>query len=436
MCSALAFRSLIEYLDDMQIRYAILGNTNSYPEKIESDVDFIVSTETYRNLEKYITDFCRLNNFTIFQKIEHESTACYFVLGQFDRITNNYFFFQLDFCHEFIRHGRFFLNSNELLQNIYLHKSSVNFYRLNADYEFIYYFIKRIDKSKLESEHFEHLKNCWKTSNSEIRLLVSRFFSPETADKVDQIFATGDFHLLSLSIIDLKKTLRQKNKVAPKYRLLDFKRTIKRITNKTGLVVAILGCDGTGKSTLINGLESNLKLCYRLIEKKHLYPGLFLGTKRPEDISHDDPHSNTPRNTLMSSLKLLFFFIEYFLGYWIKIYPKKVSSGLILFDRYFVDLFVDPKRYRHNGSGKLVWLVHQLIPKPDIWIILDAPTETVLKRKQEVTYTESERQRKKYKELESKLKNAFLVDAMFSPGEMLNNASGHILDTMHRKLYN
>ena len=59
-------------------------------------------------------------------------------------------------------------------------------------------------------------------------------------------------------------------------------------------------------------------------------------------------------------------------------------------------MLVDPRRYRYGGAMWLARWVGKIIPKPDLWILLDAPAEVLQKRKQEVPPEETARQRRAY----------------------------------------
>ncbi len=50
-------------------------------------------------------------------------------------------------------------------------------------------------------------------------------------------------------------------------------------------------------------------------------------------------------------------------------------------------------------------------PKPDLFVILDAPAEVLQKRKREVTPEETDRQRKAYAALADRLERSVVVDA-------------------------
>ena len=201
--------------------------------------------------------------------------------------------------------------------------------------------------------------------------------------------------------------------------------------NGRGLCLAVLGPDGAGKSTLITNLEQELKGAFRRTAVFHLMPGLL--KRKANQGAVTDPHGKPPRSPLVSFLKLLYYLLDYHLGYWLKVRPALVRSTLVLFDRYYDDLLVDPKRYRYGGPLWLARWLRRLIPRPDLWLILDVPEEEILRRKQEVPVEELRRQREAYRRLAMELPNAFLLDGSLPPDEVARQARELALDDLHER---
>jgi len=129
-----------------------------------------------------------------------------------------------------------------------------------------------------------------------------------------------------------------------------------------------------------------------------------------------------------SLAKVAYWVLDYTLGYYAKIRPALTRSTLVLFDRYLVDALIDPKRYRYGGPQWLVRLVWSLIPKPDLVILLDAPSVVLRSRKQEVSFHETLRQRHAYRELVGRLPNAHVVDAAQPLDKVVTAAGMVVLD--------
>ena len=173
------------------------------------------------------------------------------------------------------------------------------------------------------------------------------------------------------------------------------------------MMLVILGADGCGKSSVISALEASPPECFKGVSTYHLRPRFF--SKNVSSTPVTDPHAKSPRGPLLSIMKIFFFYLDYAIGWLVIKFAE--STKLTLFDRYFHDMLVDPKRYRYGGPMWLVRWVGNIIPKPDLWILLDASPEVVQNRKQEVPFEETSRQRKEYLKLIKGLKNAFVVDA-------------------------
>jgi thymidylate kinase len=133
-----------------------------------------------------------------------------------------------------------------------------------------------------------------------------------------------------------------------------------------------------------------------------------------------------------SALKLAYYLAEAWLGYALRVWPAKVQSTLVLFDRYYHDLLVDPRRYRYGGPMWLARLVGWLIPKPDIFILLDLPAEVAHARKPEVELDEAHRLRRRYLELAREL-GAHVVDASRPLDEVVREVEEIVLAHMERR---
>ncbi|MDA7519085.1 hypothetical protein N8522_03770 [Akkermansiaceae bacterium] len=162
--------------------------------------------------------------------------------------------------------------------------------------------------------------------------------------------------------------------------------------------LGILGPDGSGKSTVIEGLNERLRLSRLKIRTIHWLPKLSPDVRVSTTVV-TDPHGEPPKSALLSYLqlgKIISFWWWANLGYLLHLRAKK---EMVLSDRFYPDLLADPRRYRYGGSLKIARLAFKLIPRPDRVVVLHTEAETILRRKQEVSPDELKRQLDRYQEI-------------------------------------
>jgi len=114
----------------------------------------------------------------------------------------------------------------------------------------------------------------------------------------------------------------------------------------------------------------------------------------------------------MSMFFILTLAVDFNIGYILSTYPAMARSETVIFDRYFHDLLIDPKRYRYAGPRWLAQLLSRFIPpRKAIFIILDAGEEVILSRKQELPLHELKRQRAAYRAFGSRMPDAMIIRA-------------------------
>ncbi|MFC5412572.1 hypothetical protein ACFPMF_24820 [Larkinella bovis] len=403
------FFSLISFFNKKHIPYVLLGDTTNFPHKIDSDIDLAVSKNDFKKIEKHMQDFACENNVDILGYLQHEITAKFFICSTKNGGSN--IIMNPDICSDYYRNGFLIIKSEQLLDKRKVNHTNNKeeiFYKCNDSIAFIYYFIKRIDKQALTKENIDYLKILWNSSKSEILPLLNQYFPKETVNIICQAFNNNNEYKLVTEIEYLKKNLLFNRSI------LDFTlnkfREIKRILHPTGLMIGFLGPDGSGKSTLIDFVKKNYAIAFRRSDYFHLKPRHSNSNSNSNSSNINNPQGQAPRSSFLSNLKVIYLLIEYNIYYWTTAYPLKIKSSLIIFDRYYHDILVDPKRYRHNGSLWLANFIGRLIPQPDLWIFVDAPTDIIQKRKSEVSFEETDRQRIAYRLLSKKLKNSVQID--------------------------
>lgn len=409
--------------------YAVLHGWQSLPDHHDSDLDISINPDDLDVLEKSLVDF---GSGKLVQMLQHESSCFYFILAH--KNGDGTKFVQVDAATDYRRNGLTFFPADELNGG---RKKWKDFWVAAPETELAYLLVKKTLKGETPEHQKSRIKSLIEELGDVSSVDIARgLFGSELGPQVIAWIRDDNWALQESKLPELKKALfKQTVKKDPlnpvKYWLNETKRIIKRWLMPTGVFIAVLGPDGAGKSTLITELEQDMAGAFRREAVYHLRPGL-LG-KRGDGSPVTDPHGTPPRSYATSTIKLAYYLADYFLGYVLKIYPKMARSTMVVFDRYYDDLLVDQVRYRYGGSARLAELGSKLVPRPNLLLVLDAPEDVLLERKEEVERPELTRQRRAYLETAAKISNAYVLDAARGPAEITDDVSEITTDYLHER---
>lgn len=244
------------------------------------------------------------------------------------------------------------------------------------------------------------------------------------ADYLVRLLETQDFDLLKHKTPKLRRALLILQMLKSPHRVLKnkIKRIIvhcRRLWNRPGIFVVVLGLDGAGKSTLIELVRHDFdRLMHTKIKIQHSRPNLLpplaklFGQERKQTGPFTNPHAKKPSNMLISILRLAYYTVDYLTGYWFRVYPQLLKfSSVFIFDRYFYDFLADPARYRLSLPNGVLRLFESIVPKPDLVILLEIDPEIAYKRKPHLPLKELREQSARFADLTKKLKAVEVIDS-------------------------
>ena len=159
----------------------------------------------------------------------------------------------------------------------------------------------------------------------------------------------------------------------------------------SGQIIAIIGTDGSGKSTTQELLRNSLeKDGYR---PRYVYMGRARGNvlvsdklKEKAEVAHHKSKSNWLK--YIASWVYLFDYLARFAKIF---FLSRVRGETVLCDRYYFDIQL------MDSYSKIAYrLLALFAPKPDVLAVLDCTVDTLMSRKAERTPEEYERQRQFY----------------------------------------
>jgi hypothetical protein len=171
-----------------------------------------------------------------------------------------------------------------------------------------------------------------------------------------------------------------------------------------GWVVAVVGPDGAGKSTLTeelgHAIAARRRADLEVVNFRSRYLDRLLGRRAASSTDHGEPHVTPVRNVGVASLKTVALWADLVLSALVWRRRRQIT----LVERYAYDLVIDPARLgiarapRHLREGAV-----RLAPAPDAIVLCAAPAALLHARKPELTEAEIVRQYSVWKQLRRRL---------------------------------
>lgn len=423
-------RLFFRLLDEHAICYCVLHSWQGLPEELPSDLDLAVHPRDRARLPLVFQGLAAAG-YHPGQCLNYFAKADYFVFLWFEGFELRSL--ALDIIFEHRRSGLISLLGEDLVASRIRHG---DFWVASPQVEFTYLLAKRTWKGTASPRQARRLK------------LLAELLGPEQAAKLaGKIFLGGlkrrvvnacvdgsiDELLGRISAQPWRTGLLRHPLGLIRFLLGEGLRIVRRWFQATGLFVVVLGPDGAGKSTTVGRLTEAFGPCFRRQRIFHWRPNV-IAPKKETDIPSGDPHDETPRGTLGSIVALLGIFLDYWLGFAFVLRPFLARSGLIVFDRYYHDLLVDPIRYRYGGPMWLAKFLGRFIPPPDLlFLVLDAGEEVIFSRKREVPPEELRRQREGYRQFTLDARRATLVNTDRGIERTLGEAAQFIMEFLTQR---
>ena len=182
------------------------------------------------------------------------------------------------------------------------------------------------------------------------------------------------------------------------------------------MIIAIIGLDGSGKSTFKDGFSERLVLSGYQVTTYHWRPGILPyrnNKKKVLKYNFCDPYNTPCRNSFLSICILLYIYLDFILGYFlIKLKSLYNRNLIILWERPFLDILISPERYGIKVGYRILNFVLACSPRPEALVILETDAKTLLKRKNEIPLEIIDQKITTFKKIAStyKCNNKLIVD--------------------------
>jgi thymidylate kinase len=409
---------LFQEFEKKCITYAVARDIESLPESLEGrDLDIVVKQEDIENTYHVIKMIAQLFSADVL-RIDQEFAVWLWVIN-----LNPLWVIRLDIgppdCNTW--RGYCYLNLKPALEHRVYKK---NVYRLNSDDIIFMQFCRDVmGRFALRHRYRDPISKLYHADPEEFWTDLAGMFGRRCATKLTAVCQEGKFE----SLKPLGKLMRRE--VIIRGLLRNPIKTIKDVARyftwrsreylkPNGIMVALLGPDGSGKGTLIMEAQTTIThLLHNQIRTFHWRPkflptlGSLLLGRKDSDAPVDNPHAKKPSGLFISILRLAYYTADYVLGYWLVIRPYLGRKAMaVIFDRYFYDYFTDSIRFRVSLPDWIINLFSIFVHEPDLIIVLSADPHITNQRKPELPAEEINRQIVRMKEIAKRFKNVEYID--------------------------
>ena len=131
----------LKFLNTKNKRYAVVGNLDKFPNKIQSDVDIFLNFNSFKEIKNLIKNFVNFNKLKITNIYKYEYNSVSFVLTK--EISNNILNIMIDISNKYTFDGRdlIFFSDLEICK---VKSGNTHYFKLHKKDNLYYYFIKKI----------------------------------------------------------------------------------------------------------------------------------------------------------------------------------------------------------------------------------------------------------------------------------------------------
>lgn len=214
------------------------------------------------------------------------------------------------------------------------------------------------------------------------------------------------------------------------------RRYLHRITRPSGLSLLVIGPDGAGKSSVGAQMTQATEGLFKRYQHSHWRPGLLprpgsIVGKAPSDPT--EPHGRSPFGPVLSLLLTGYYWFDFAIEGWLLQPSFRVRSGLLVRERGWWDMAVDPARYRLDVSPRIIQALGTLLPHPDLMLELRGDPELLHSRKPELDPIEIERQMRLWERIVPARSRHVVLDASKPLDDVVASAREAVCESLEQR---
>ncbi len=428
--------NFFELLNQDKIHYAVLRNYEGLPNSLNgSDLDILVAKDDVTRFYTLLDQALELNNGKIIVKYG-KLTPRICVAGV---VENNYYGVQFDVHENILPYKTTSMFPVEfLLSRVNLHNniSVAN----DEDADFIAFLKEVLNNKKCKEKYFIDAQKVWKKNKRLYIDILLPIYNEQFLNMLNKVFDNNYDKESIIKLSKLGQSILTKGISKKIENLISKSSRFYRFFKTPGFTIAVMGTDGAGKTTIIDRITKPLnEAVHNALFYEHMRPNLIpniaqLFGKKKQDGPVVNPHSSKPSGMIGSLLRLFYYSFDYIIGHLLKVYPMIVKkSSIWIFDRYYYDYMIDPKRARMNLPKWIISIMGYFIPKPDLVLCFGADPKAIFDRKPELPLEEIAKQVDKLKEFCNKNDKVVWIDTGNSIDDSVKETFNVILEKMNER---
>ncbi len=440
--------TLFRELENEDIQYFILRNYEKLPEQnLGKDIDIVIKPKAYSQTEKILLKVMAMFDIHYYQITQFDRMRCWYIMDD-----KKHFGIHIDIIENEVYKGFEFFSFEKLYKNVEKYNG---FYVLNKTMDTIMLLVQNIVAYKcLKNKYRTTIANNYALFKNGIDKEILSFWGDKLGRKMIDSLNKSDFDSIIENAYKYEKgAMKRIFLKRPFYTIKGITRflcgKIHRVIlcpRKFWRFIAVEAPDGTGKTTFIDSLVTELRRYYVSDEGRfciHHFRPLILpnlgavGEKAgvmKQDTDFTKPHRAKPAGKLSSFIRMTYYWVDYLIGMPYLLRKEVKAERYTIFDRYIFDFVVDPKRARISLPYWMRKMFARMVIQPQIVFVLNTEADVIYKRKQELELNEIKRQLDEFNKIESLCSNVVYIDAGQSVDEMTTQAIKIIFDKFLNKI--
>ena len=256
------FASVLVRLNEAQVPYCVLTGHDPL-QAAHGDLDIMFRRRDWRRIPQLLAEAARDAGATLVQAIQHETTACYFVLAR--QSGRHVAYLDVDCYSDYRRDGREWLTADKLVAARRKHR---NFFLPSVPDEFAYYLVKKVLKRSISLHQLKRLRHMFARDPAPAQQRLAALWQPETAFRLQRAIVDENLNWMECQLPNLLHELQRSpatERPVPRVlqKLRETQRLLRRIIFPTGLSLVVTGATSELCSQVADGLVCELDPAFR-----------------------------------------------------------------------------------------------------------------------------------------------------------------------------